>query len=386
VRGSLLARSRALGACAALAAGIAGCTATGQSAPTLNGKTLAIYVSAPASLASDSQAQDVVNAERLAFQQLRGQVTAYQLKLVVLTHNKISDNARQAIGDTGHAIAYLGEVAPGASAGSIGITNAQDLLQVSPTDTAAELTQKVATVANSPNKFYESLSANGRTFARVVPTTKVEAVALVHEMQLRKVRSVYVTDDGSEYGRTIASEVRTNATGSLTTASSAATADAVFFGGSDRAAATKVFDQAAASNPKIDLFAPSALNDDGFATGLAAAAQKNLYVSAPGLLPKQLATAGGSFLADFRSTYGHVPSSQAILGYEAMSAVLAVIHEAGSNANNRTTVTHNFFRITNRSSPLGTYSINQNGDTSLGPTTFVIERVRGSQLVAIQTG
>ena len=123
---------------------------------------------------------------------------------MVLTHNKISDNARQAIGDTGHAIAYLGEVLPGASADSIGITNAQGLLQVSPTDTAAELTQKVPTVPNSPNKFYESLGTYGRTFARVVPTTKVEAVALVHEMQLRGVKSVFVTDDGSEYGRTVA--------------------------------------------------------------------------------------------------------------------------------------------------------------------------------------
>ena len=57
---------------------------------------------------------------------------------------------------------------------------------MSPTDTAAELTQKVPTVANSPSKFYESLSSNGWTFARVVPTHQVEAVALVHEMQLRR--------------------------------------------------------------------------------------------------------------------------------------------------------------------------------------------------------
>jgi branched-chain amino acid transport system substrate-binding protein len=386
VRGSLLARGRALGACAALAAGIAGCTTTGSSAPTLNGKTLAVYVSAPASLASDPVAQDVVDAERLAFQQLRGQVTAFQLKLVVLTHNKISDNARQAIGDTGHAIAYLGEVPPGDSGDSIGITNAQDLLQVSPTDTAAQFTQKVPTVANSPNKFYESLNANGRTFARVVPTTKIEAVALVHEMQLRGVNTVYVADDGSDYGRTVASEVRSNATGSVRTASSPAAADAMFFGGSDRTAAVKAFDQASATNPHITLFAPSALDDDSFATTLSVAARRNLYVSAPGLLPKQVATAGGTFLADFRSAYGHVPSSQAIFGYEAMSAVLAVIHEAGSGANNRTTVTHDFFKIKNRSSPLGTYSIDANGDTSLGQTAFVIMGVRGSKLVPIQTG
>ncbi|HEY1592756.1 MAG TPA: hypothetical protein VGF81_13255 [Solirubrobacteraceae bacterium] len=386
MRGSLLARGRVIGACAALAAAVAGCTTNGSAAPALSGKTLSVYISAPASLASDQEAQDVIDAERLAFGQLQGQITAYKLKLVVLTHNKISDNARQAIGDTGHAIAYLGEVLPGASADSIGINNAQGLLQVSPTDTAAELTQKVPTVPNSPTKFYESLGTYGRTFARVVPATNVEAVALVHEMQLQGVKSVFVTDDGSQYGRTVASEVRNNATGSLTTASSMSSADAVFFGGSDRTAATKTFDQATASNPTIKLFAPSALDNDGFATSLSTVAQKNMYVSAPGLMPKQLATAGGTFLTDFRSAYGRVPTTQAIFGWEAMSAVLAVIHEAGSGANNRSTVVHDFSKIKNRSSPLGTYSINQNGDTSLGPAAFAIEHLRGTKLVAIQAG
>jgi branched-chain amino acid transport system substrate-binding protein len=382
----MLARSRALGACAALATGIGGCAAAGSSAPTLTGKTLTIYLSAPASLASDPQAQDVVNAERLAFQQLQGQVTAFQLKLSVLTHNRISDNARQAIGDTGHAIAYLGEVPPGDSADSIGITNAQDLLQVSPTDTAASLTQKTPAVAKSPTKYYESLGTNGRTFARVVPTTKVEAAALIHEMQLRGVKSVYVTGDGSEYGRTLADEVRNLATGPITVATSPTSADAVFFAGSDQSAAARTFNQAAARSPKTKLFAPSALDDDAFLAGLSAAARRNLYVSAPGLLPKQLTATAGTFPAAFRSAYGHVPTAEAIFGYEAMSAVLAVLHEAGSSANNRGTVVHDFLAIKNRSSPLGTYSINQNGDTSLGPSAFVVERVHGTKLVPIQAG
>lgn len=377
---SLLARSRALGACAALALAVAGCTAAGSSSPNLTGKTLTLYVSAPESLSSDTAAQDVVDAERLAFRQLKGQVTAYQLGLVVLSHNKISDNARQAIGDTGHAIAYLGEVLPGDSADSIGITNAQNLLQVSPTDTAAALTQTTAAVANSPNKYYESLSANGRTFGRVVPTTAVEAKGLISQMQSLGVKSLYVRDDGSEYGRTVALEVR-NAASGITLASSIGSADAVFFGGSSQSEATGVFNQAAASNPKLKLFAPSALDDDAWAAGLSPAAQKQLYVSAPGVLPKQLAASAGTFAADFKAAYGHAPSPQAIFGYEAMSAVVAMLHEAGSSANNRQTVVKDFLAIRNRASPLGTYSINKNGDTSLGASAFLVERVKGSHLI-----
>jgi branched-chain amino acid transport system substrate-binding protein len=380
---SLRAHSRAFGACALVAGAVlvGGCTAAGTNSRALTGKTLTIYVSAPVSLASDSEAQDVVDAERLAFKQQQGQVSAYRLGLSLVSHNKISDNARQAIGDTGHAIAYLGEVPPGDSADSIGITNAVNLLQVSPTDTAAELTQKTPAVANSPQKYYESLSANGRTFARVVPTTAVEAKALVSEMQSLGVKSLYVTGDNSAYGRTVVQEVRTAASPAITVASSMASADAMFFGGSSIPQATKAFQQAAAGNAKQKLFAPSALADNAFVSGLPPAASRNLYITAPGLLPKQLAASASSFVSSFKAAYGHVPSSQAIFGYEAMSAVLGVLRQAGSSANNRQTVVKDFLGITNRSSPLGTYSIDKNGDTSLSASSFVIAHVKGSKLV-----
>jgi hypothetical protein len=370
-----------------LAAGVAGCTTTGSTAPSLTGKSLVVYISAPASLASDPQAQDVVDAERLAFGQLKSQVTAYQLGLVVVSHDKISDNARQAIGDTGHAIAYVGEVLPGGSADSIGITNAQDLLQVSPTDTAAELTQTTPAVSGAPQKYYESLSTNGRTFARVVPTTALEAKALITEMQSLGVRSLYVTGDGSEYGRTLAAAVRTAASPAISIASSQSTADAVLFAGSSQSEAAQALDSAASGNAKAKLFAPSALSNDGFAARLSPAAQKALYVSSPGLLPKQLEAAAPTFASDFKASYGHAPSVEAIFGYEAISALVHVLQSQGPAANDRSNIVKGFFGIRNRTSPLGTYSIDHNGDTSIAP--FVIERVKASKLVpvkAIQAG
>jgi branched-chain amino acid transport system substrate-binding protein len=146
--------------------------------------------------------------------------------------------------------------------------------------------------------------------------------------------------------------------------------------------ATKAFQTAVAANPKLKLFAPSALNNDALVAGLSAAARRNLYVSAPGLLPKQLASAAPTFVSDFRTAYGHAPSVEAIFGYEAMSAVLVAVRQAGPSANNRKTVINDFLAIRNQSSPLGTYSIDANGDTSLGASAFVIERVEASKLVA----
>ena len=74
-------------------------------------------------------------------------------------------------------------------------------------------------------------------------------------------------------------------------------------------------------------------------------------------------------MSDFTDKYGHAPDPQAIFGYEAMSAVLAVLREAGSNAGNRSTV------VTTScdqepTSVLGTYSMNANGDTSIAPFVF----------------
>ena len=107
-------------------------------------------------------------------------------------------------------------------------------------------------------------------------------------------------------------------------------------------------------------------------------------MSSPGLLPKQLASAAPTFVSDFRTAYGHAPSVEAIFGYEAMSAVLVALRQAGPSANNRTTVINDFFGIRNQSSPLGTYSIDANGDTSLGASAFVIERVAASQACRVQ--
>jgi hypothetical protein len=164
----LLPRSRLLTgwACGLIALGVAGCTTT-TPAVTVSGKALTVYVSAPGNLASDPQAQAAIAGEKLAFNQLKGQVKGFTLNLRVLGANRISDNARTAIEDQ-TAVAYLGEALAGLSVKSIGITNAQDLLQVSP-----------APGASVPSKDFESFSTYGRTFASLAPTSAQQAQAII---------------------------------------------------------------------------------------------------------------------------------------------------------------------------------------------------------------
>lgn len=384
----LLARGRVLSACLCLAGimglGVGACGSSGSNAVTVSGQRLTVYLSAPANLKNDPEAQDVIDAELLAFHpgcSLRrscapihiGQFTVY---LIRGTSDKLSSTARGAISDQS-AVAYLGEIVPGASADSVGITNAQDLLQVSPTDSAP-----------APQSDFESFSTYGRTFARMVGTVNNEATALVKAMKSMGVTSVYVENDGSSYGKAIAQAVSADA-GSLV-AKSASGAAAVFYGGADQAKAKAAFDSAASANPTVKLFAPSALDDDAFAGGLSPAAQSDLYVSAPGFTTSLLPAAGQSFVTNFKTAFGHAPSSQAIFGYAAMKVVLGALSTAGSGATNRTTVVQALLDGKTRSSVLGTISISKGGDITIKSATgssappFVFLRAKAGKLVLPQ--
>jgi branched-chain amino acid transport system substrate-binding protein len=372
----VLARGRAACAWAVLAAAIGGCTSSGSgsSAVTVSGKTLVIYLS-DASTSQPLLARDVLDAEQLAFKQGPSSVGGFTLQTKVVS-GKISDAARKVIQDQ-TAIAYLGEIVPHSSYASLGITNALDLLQVSPTDNALELTQASPVVPGSPDTYYESRSAYGQTFVRVVATTTHEAKAQVQEMRALGVTKLYVTDDGGPYGATIANAVKRDAAGTITVVGSLSGADGAFYGGSSPSAAARFFQSATSASPQIKLFAPSALDDPTIAGRLAGSV--HLYMSAPGFLKQDLTASGSQFVSQFTTTYGHTPVPQAIFGYEAMSAVLAVLREAGTAANNRSTVVRDFLSIKNRQSVLGTYSMSSSGDTSIAP--FVFSRMQQGKLV-----
>jgi branched-chain amino acid transport system substrate-binding protein len=374
-------------ACAAAIAALGGCAARTNSTVTVTGTSLIIYASNPT---GGSRSQDVLDAERLALKQAGSSAGKFTIRFVSLGGQKPSDNARTAIQDD-NAIAYLGELSPGDSAGTLGITNDQDLLQVSPTDTAIAETQSTPAVRGAPNNYYEQLKTYGRTFARVVPSGVAEARAQVAQMKSLKVHKLYVADDGSDYGKAIAYAIRQDASADgiavvpgapTATGVASSGADALFYGA---AAGGQASAQALAAavvqgqNSKIKVFVPSALDTSSFASSLGST-QVNLYATEPGFLAKDLSSsARQKFLTPFQATYGRVPSPEAIFGYEAMSAVLAVLRGAGSQANNRSRIVHDFFAINNRSSVLGTYSINSQGDTNISP--FVFSRFARGTLV-----
>ena len=378
MRSRVLARGRAVCACALITSAVAGCTSSGSanSSVTVSGNVVTIYVSA-APTDQPQIAQDVLDAEQLAFSQGPHQVGKVVIRMHTVRASTISAQARTVIQDK-TTIAYLGEIVPHSSYASIGITNALDILQVSPTDTALELTQTTPAVANAPDEYYESLNSYKQTFARVVPTSGDEAKAQVQEMKSLGVTKLYVGSDGGDYGAAIAYALKRDAGPGISLVTSPVAADGVFYGSNSPTVAAGFFNRVAASNTSAKLFGPSALDAPSFVSALSPAT-RNLYVSVPGFLKANLNAKGAAFVSQFISRYGHTPATQAIFGYEAMAAVLSVLQEAGASINSRSTVVHDFFAIRDRQSVLGTYSIDSTGDTSIAP--FVFNRLRSGQLV-----
>jgi hypothetical protein len=136
-----------------LALALAGCGTSGSSTSTVSatGSTLTLYLSDPPAVRANPALQDVVYGEELAWSQHKSAAgVAVQIKV---GKSSVSQNARAAI-HIASTIAYMGEIQTGQSVQTVGITNAEDVLEFSPTDRT-----RPARVD------FESVSSYGRTFA-----------------------------------------------------------------------------------------------------------------------------------------------------------------------------------------------------------------------------
>jgi branched-chain amino acid transport system substrate-binding protein len=229
-----------------------------------------------------------------------------------------------------------------------------------------------------------------------VPAANREAAVQAQAMHALGVKKLYVADDGGQYGKAIALAVADSATVKGITAVrgsadvqrfNSSGADALFIGASDKAAAKRLFDGVATASPRLRLFGPSALSDDIFVASLTPAAQRSLEVSQPGFMQTgrtaDLTLAAREFIAAFKARYNRDPGQSAFFGYAAMEVVLDALRHAASNAGNRSEVVRAFFNAKNRSSVLGTYSIDVNGDTSLAP--YIFSHIKAGKLVPFES-
>jgi branched-chain amino acid transport system substrate-binding protein len=408
----LRARSLAASGClvTALALGVAACGGGNDNSSTSSGgggggrTSLTIYSSLPLQGDSRPQSTDVVNGEKLALEEAGGKVGKFTIKYVSLDDataaagkwdpGQTSADARKAAQDAS-TIVYLGEFNSGASAISIPILNEANILQISPSNTYVGLTRSEGADKGEPDKYYP---AGKRTFGRVVPADHIQAAAQVTYQKDQGCKKTYILNDKEVYGKGIAVQVQnigkaqglaiagndgidTKAANfrSLATKIKSSGADCMFFGGITQNKGVQVFKDVNAANPTMKLFGPDGVAESAFATKLGSAVEKQTYITNPTLDPKLYPPAAQDFFAKFKQKFGNDPQPYAIYGYEAMKVALLAIQNAGDKGNDRQAVIDAFFKIKDRDSVLGKYSIDENGDTTL--SDYGADRVENGKLV-----
>ena len=390
-------------AVAALAA--AGCSSSGSSnsasgagssSGSASGSNVVdIYSSLPMQGASSAQTIPLVNGIKLALSEAGGKAGQFTVNYTELDDStaaagkwdptQTAANARKAATDP-KAVYYIGEFNSGASEVSIPILNQGGVPQVSPANTYVGLTTNLpGSAAGEPQKYYPS---GNRTYLRIVPIDSIQAAADLMAMKQAGCTKVAVANDKEAYGQglatllglekgsygvNIASDTGIDPTAGnfRTYAQTVASegADCFFFAGIVSNGAVQITKDVNAALPKAKIF-----GGDGVCTSsYTAASQGGVPAAIDPLIQCTVATqnlesypGGKNFLASYKAKYGSAqPDPYAIYGYEAMKLGLDTIAGLGANGNNKADVLKALFATTNRSSVLGTYGFDKNGDTTL---------------------
>jgi branched-chain amino acid transport system substrate-binding protein len=381
---------------AALTIGVAACGSSNKSSGGGGGggKSLTIYSSLPLQGASRPQSEDVIKGEKLALKQHGNKAGSASIKYVSLDDataqagkwdpGQTSSNARKAAQDKS-AIAYLGEFNSGASAISIPILNEAGVPQVSPANTAVGLTSnEPGANPGEPDKYYPS---GQRTYTRIVPKDTIQGAALATLMKNDGCTKVEMTNDKEVYGAGLAKNIAGAAKSqgltiisndaidknaanyrSLASKAKAAGADCFVYSGITANNGVQLFKDFAAALPTAKLYGPDGVAESGFYDtkegGIPADVAKRVKVTVATLPADQYPAEGQKFFDEFTKKYAiKAPDPYAIYGYEAMNLLLDAIKRSGSGE--KADIVKALFSTKDRPSVLGTYSIDQNGDTTL---------------------
>jgi branched-chain amino acid transport system substrate-binding protein len=409
---------------AALALGVAACGgndnkssssgSSGSSGGGSSAKTVTVYSSLPLQGASRVQTEAVNNGAKLALEQSNNKAgnTNITVKYVPLddstaqagswTPEAESANARKAAQDKSTAF-YLGTFNSGAAAIAIPILNEAGVPMISPANTAVGLTtNQPGSNPGEPDKYYPS---GTRNYTRIVPKDTIQGAALATLMKQDGCTKVQLTNDKEVYGAGLGKNVELAAKSvglniisneaidknaanyrSLAQKAKAAGADCFIYTGITANNAVQLYKDFAAALPNAKLYGPDGVAESGFADpkkgGIPTSLDSRTKVTVATLSPDQYPPEGQDFFKAYTAKYGETnPDPYAIYGYEAMKLGLDAI--ARSKTGDKADILKALFATKDRQSVLGTYSIDQNGDTTL--TDYGVYAIKDGQLTFDQT-
>jgi branched-chain amino acid transport system substrate-binding protein len=413
-------RTFALTALACLLAMAAGLTACGDDdssdeEPSGSGAdSVNVYSSLPLQGAQRLQTTAMVNGIKLALEQAGGKAGDIKVNYTSLddstaqagnwTPEATAANARRVAQDDA-AVAYVGEFNSGASAISIPLLNEVPIAQISPANTAVGLTSdEPGAEEGEPDKYYPS---GERHYLRIVPKDTIQGAALATVMDEDGCRNAGILNDKEVYGAGLARNIESSAQElGLDVATNegidpkapnfraqAASlksmgVDCFVFAGVTPNGAVQLFKDVSAALPDAKLYGPDGVsNPEFFVTdegGIPADVAAKVKVTVATLSPDQYPPEGQRFFDEYKSTYD-VPSVDpyAIYGYEAMRLVLDTCEQLGPDCTDKQAMIDALFNTKGRESVLGTYDIDENGDTTI--TDYGVYRIEDGELVFDQT-
>jgi branched-chain amino acid transport system substrate-binding protein len=402
-------------ACVALAAGASACGDDDDGGGGGGGaSTVDVYSSLPLQGAQRLQTTAMVNGIKLALDQAGGKAGETTIKYTSLddstaqagswTPEATSANARKVAGDDS-AVAYIGEFNSGASAVSIPILNEIPIAQISPSNTAVGLTSdEPGADKGEPDKYYPT---GARHYLRIVPKDTIQGAALATVMKKDGCTKPYILNDKEVYGAGLARNIESSAKEqgmevagnegidpkapnfrSQASTIQDAGADCFVFSGVTPNGAVQLYKDVAAAVPDAKLYGPDGVSNPEFFNpdegGVPADVGKRVKVTVATLSPDQYPPEGQKFFDDFSAKYGvKDPDPYAIYGYEAMKLVLDTCKELGSDCSDRQKLIDALYATKGRESVLGTYDIDENGDTTL--TDYGVYRVKNGELIFDET-
>ncbi len=371
-------------------------------------KTLTIYSSLPLQGASRPQTTAMVNGIKLALEQRENKAGDFKIRYESLddssaqagswTPEATSQNARR-VAQADDVGAYIGEFNSGASAISMPILNEGMVPQISPANTAVGLTSDEAGAEKGePEKYYPT---GQRHYVRIVPKDTIQGAALATLMQEDGCEKVFMANDKEVYGAGLSRNIENSAEEiglelianegidpkapnyrSLAARAKGEGADCFVFAGITANGAVQIFkDFAAALGPDAGLYGPDGVAESGFSDpkegGIPESVARRTKVTVATLEPGSYPEEGQEFFKRFADKYGdRTPDPYAIYGYEAAQLAMDAIERSGTGE--KEDVIKALFETDNRESVLGTYSIDDNGDTTL--TTYGVYSIDNGEL------
>jgi branched-chain amino acid transport system substrate-binding protein len=380
----------------------------------VEGDTLQVYSSLPLQGAQRPQTTDLVRGAELALKQHDGKAGDFTIEYTSLddstaqagawTPEQTSANARR-VAQEDNSVAYIGEFNSGASAISIPILNEVPIAQVSPANTAVGLTSDDAGAdEGEPEKYYPT---GQRHYLRIVPKDTIQGAALATVMKKDGCRNVYILNDKEVYGAGLARNIEMSAQEqglevlanegidpkapnfrSLAAGMKSEGADCFVFGGITANGGVQLYKDVLAAMPDIGLYGPDGVAETGFIDpaegGIPPNVQRQVKLTVATLDPSEYPPEGQRFFRDYEAEYGEAnPNPYAVYGYEAMDLILDTCDRIGPDCGDRQKLIDALYDTKGRESVLGTYDIDENGDTTL--TDYGVYRVKDGELVFDET-